>query len=76
MFSPDPAFSPHVLGDTERLATRRGLKRLDEIGNLCGGCSLTVPTGTPSVGLSLIAPPMDEARLLRIGAAVERALAG
>ena len=45
------------------------------IGNLMGLCGLTLPTGAASCGLSLLAPPMDEARLLRMGAAVELALA-
>lgn len=49
--------------------------RNTRIGNLSGGCVLTLPTGHPSVGISLLAPPHDEARLLRLGAAAEAALA-
>ncbi len=45
------------------------------MGNLMGGAGLTIPTGTPSAGLMFMAAPMDEARLLRIGAAGEAALA-
>lgn len=56
---------------TENLMTLRNTR----IGNLFGGCALTLPTGTPSVGISLMAPPMDEARLLRLGVAAEAALA-
>ncbi|MEM6358146.1 MAG: amidase family protein, partial [Pseudomonadota bacterium] len=42
--------------------------------NLLGLSAITVPTGTPHAGLMLIGPPMDEARLLAAGAAVEAAL--
>ena len=44
------------------------------MGNLMGGAGMTLPTGTPSVGLMMIGTPMGEERLLRIGAAVERVL--
>ncbi len=43
------------------------------IGNLMGLAGLTVPTGTPSVGLLLQGP--SEEKLLRIGIGIERALA-
>jgi len=49
--------------------------RNTRVGNVMGGCALTLPTGTPSCGLSLMAPPMQEDRLLRLGIAAERALA-
>ena len=45
------------------------------IGNLLGLPVLTLPTGLPSTGLSLMGPAMGEERLLRLGAAAERALA-
>ncbi|MDW4498349.1 amidase family protein [Sulfitobacter sp. D35] len=45
------------------------------IANLMGLCALTLPTGTPSCGITLMAPPDMEAALLRIGAAAEAALA-
>ena len=48
--------------------------RNTRIGNLMGLCALTLPTSQPSCGISLMAPPGDEARLLRLGAAAERAL--
>ena len=48
--------------------------RNTRIGNLFGLCVLTLPTGHPSCGISLMAPPHQEERLLRLGAAVERAL--
>ncbi len=43
------------------------------IGNLMGLAGLTIPTGTPGVGLLLQGP--SEEKLLRIGVAAERALA-
>jgi len=48
--------------------------RNTRIGNMLGLCALTLPTGTPSAGVSLMAAPMAEERLLRIGAAAEAAL--
>jgi aspartyl-tRNA(Asn)/glutamyl-tRNA(Gln) amidotransferase subunit A len=44
-------------------------------GNLMGLCGLTLPTGVPSCGILFNAAPMAEARLLRMGAAAEAALA-
>jgi len=55
----------------ENLMTLRNTR----IGNLMGLCALTLPTGTPACGLTLMAPPGAEARLLRLGAAAEAALA-
>lgn len=55
---------------TENLLTLRNTR----IGNLFGLCVLTLPTGTPSVGISFMAAPMAEDRLLRLGSAAERAL--
>jgi aspartyl-tRNA(Asn)/glutamyl-tRNA(Gln) amidotransferase subunit A len=48
--------------------------RNTRIGNLLGLCGLTVPTDTASCGLLLNGPPSGEAALLRLGAAVTRAL--
>ncbi len=48
--------------------------RNTRIGNLMGLCVLTLPTSQPSCGISLMAAPGAEARLLRLGAAAERAL--
>ncbi|PKP74820.1 MAG: amidase [Alphaproteobacteria bacterium HGW-Alphaproteobacteria-6] len=48
--------------------------RNTRIGNLMGLCALTLPTGIPSAGISLMAPPGAEERLLRLGAAAEAAL--
>ena len=49
--------------------------RNTRIGNLMGACALTLPTGFPSCGLMVTCPPMQERHLLRLGAAVENALA-
>ena len=56
---------------TENLLALRNTR----IGNLMGACSLTLPTGIPSCGLMLVCPPMQEHRLLRLGSAVENAMA-
>ena len=48
--------------------------RNTRIANLMGLCALTLPTGTPSCGISLMAAPMAEEHLLRLGAAAEAAL--
>ncbi|WP_417525059.1 amidase [Marinovum sp.] len=55
---------------TENLLTLRNTR----IGNLMGGCGLSLPTGVPSCGLQMLAPPWAEERLLRLGVAAERAL--
>lgn len=48
--------------------------RNTRIGNLMGSAVLTLPTGVPATGISFMGLPMSEERLLRIGAAAERAL--
>lgn len=55
---------------TENLLSLRNTR----IGNLMGLCALTLPTSEPSCGISLMAAPGAEDRLLRLGAAAERAL--
>lgn len=55
---------------TENLLALRNTR----IGNLMNTCTLTLPTSQPSCGISFMALPMTEARLLRLGAAAERAL--
>lgn len=49
--------------------------RNTRIGNLMDVTALTLPTDTPSCGIMFNAPAGDEARLLRLGAAAEAALA-
>lgn len=56
---------------TENLLTLRNTR----VGNLMGLCALTLPTGTPSCGVQLLAAPNTEEALLRLGAAAEAALA-
>lgn len=48
--------------------------RNTRIGNLFGLCVLTLPTAQPSCGISFMAPPFAEERLLRLGMAAEAAL--
>ncbi len=48
--------------------------RNTRIANLMGGAALTLPTGVPSCGIMFVSPPMNEERLLRLGAAAEAVL--
>ena len=66
----DRLLSDHDFYVTENLLALRNTR----IANLLDLCALTLPTGTPSAGLMIMAPPMDEARLLRIGSAIEKIL--
>jgi aspartyl-tRNA(Asn)/glutamyl-tRNA(Gln) amidotransferase subunit A len=74
--------SPILPPDANRLMTDDGYYvtenllslRNTRIGNLMGVCTMTLPTSQPSCGISLMCPPGQEARLLRLGAAAERAL--
>ncbi|WP_375280698.1 amidase family protein, partial [Pseudooctadecabacter sp.] len=49
--------------------------RNTRVANLMGGASIAVPTGVPSVGLLINGPAGSDARMLRIAASVEAALA-
>ncbi|MFT7592919.1 MAG: aspartyl-tRNA(Asn)/glutamyl-tRNA(Gln) amidotransferase subunit A [Paracoccaceae bacterium] len=62
--------SDHDYYVTENLLSLRNTR----IGNLMGLCTLTLPTGVPSCGISLMAAPNTEEALLRLGAAAEAAL--
>lgn len=53
---------------TENLLTLRNTR----IGNMLGLCALTLPTATPSAGISFMGAPGAEEALLRIGAAAEQ----
>ena len=55
---------------TENLLSLRNTR----IGNMLGLCALTLPTSQPSCGISFMAGPGQENRLLRLGSAAERAL--
>lgn len=48
--------------------------RNPNLANLLGLCALTLPTGVPACGVMAMAPGGADARLLRLGAAMERAL--
>ena len=65
-----------VAADTEFYVAENLLAlRNTRIGNLVDFCGLTLPTGQPSCGILLNCPARQEERLLRLGAAAERALA-
>ena len=67
----DALEADHAYFAAENLMALRNTR----IGNLMGGCALTLPTGEPGCGISFLAPPMEEARLLRLGAGAEVVLA-
>ncbi len=56
--------------------TERNLLTLrnTRVGNLMGSCAVTLPTGIPSVGITLMGQPMQEERLLRLARGAELAL--
>ena len=58
-------------GRNNRLAGRN-----TRIANLMELPALTLPTGVPSVGAMLLGKPFEEAKLLRLGKALEAGLAG
>lgn len=73
-----PGLPPNVaklaeLGDYYKQANLRALNNT-RVGNLMGLCALTLPTGVPSCGISLLGKPFKEEALLRIGVAAEAAL--
>lgn len=74
-----PNLPPHVgrLIADQAAFNRENLLALrnTRIANLMGLCALTLPTGAPSCGISALAPAGAEGRLLRLGAAMEAALA-
>ena len=71
-----PPNAARLLSDDSYYKTENLLAlRNTRIGNLMDLTSLTLPTKTPSCGIMLNAPKFAEARLLRIGKAVEAALA-
>ena len=60
-------------GDYYKEANLRALNNT-RVGNMMGLCALTLPTGVPSCGISLMGRPFGEEALLRIGKAAEDAL--
>ncbi|MEZ5686670.1 MAG: amidase family protein [Paracoccaceae bacterium] len=69
---PDAArlLSDRAYFEAENLLALRNTR----IANVLGLCALTLPTGQPMTGISLMAAPMAEDRLLRLGHAAEAAL--
>jgi aspartyl-tRNA(Asn)/glutamyl-tRNA(Gln) amidotransferase subunit A len=76
--------SPILPPDIERLLSdheyfiRENLLALrnTRIGNLMGLCGLTLPTDTPTCGITALCEPFAEAKLLRLGAAMEGVVRG
>jgi len=70
-----PPDAQRLLSDDSYYVTENLLAlRNTRIGNLMGLCAVTLPTGTPSCGLMLMAGPGEENRLLRLSVAAETAL--
>lgn len=70
-----PPHSNRLMTDQDYYITENLLSlRNTRIGNLMGLAVLTLPTSQPSCGVSFMAPAFEEGRLLRLGAAAERAL--
>ncbi len=70
-----PPDAERLLTDPAYFATENLLAlRNTRIGNIFGLCVLTLPTGLPATGISLMAAPGSEDRLLRLGMAAEAAL--
>lgn len=67
----DRLISDHDYYVTENLMALRNTR----IGNLMGACGLSLPSGAPSVGVQVLGAPFGEGRLLRLGVAMEAALA-
>ena len=74
--------SPILPPDIERLMSdheyfiRENLMALrnTRIGNLMGLCGLTLPTDTSTCGITILCDPFAEAKLLRMGVAMESAI--
>ena len=62
-----------ALGDVFKAANLLTLRNT-RVGNLMGLSVLTLPTGVPSCGISLMGKPFGEEALLRVGVAAEEAL--
>ena len=67
----DRLLADHSYFTSENLLALRNT----HVGSLLGLCAISLPTGIPCCGLMAMAPGGEDARLLRIGAALERALA-
>lgn len=70
-----PPDAARLLSDPAYFAAENLLAlRNTRIANIFGLCALTLPTGEPMCGISLMGKPMQEEALLRLGMAVEAAL--
>jgi aspartyl-tRNA(Asn)/glutamyl-tRNA(Gln) amidotransferase subunit A len=73
-----PILPPHanrlMTDDAYYVAENLLALRNTRIANLLGLCAITLPTGEPSCGISLMGPANGEARLLRCAAAAEAVL--
>ncbi len=78
IFPTSPILPPNtqrLINDTDYYKSENLMAlRNTRIGNMLGLCGLTLPTGVPSCGILFNGAPGTDARLLRLGAAAERAL--
>lgn len=71
-----PPNQDRLLSDSDYYTAENLLAlRNTRVGNLMDQAGLTVPTAVPSAGLMVLTPAFSEERLIRIGAAIETALA-
>ena len=71
-----PPNARRLLVDQDYFVTANLLAlRNTRIANMLNLCALTLPTSQPSCGITLMAGPRQDNRLLRLGLAAERALA-
>ena len=71
-----PPNARRLLVDQDYFVTANLLAlRNTRIANMLNQCALTLPTSQPSCGITLMAGPGQDNRLLRLGLAAERALA-
>ena len=68
-----PGYASGPLGSTATLVCNLG-SAAGAAANLMGVPALTLPTGLPMTGITLLGRPMGEEKLLRLAAAAERAL--
>ena len=70
-----PPDAQRLLDDHDYYVTENLLAlRNTRIGNMFGLCGVTLPTGQPSCGISFLAGPGQEERILRLTSAAERCL--
>ena len=71
-----PPNTARLLSDDDYYVSENLLAlRNTRIANLMGTCALTLPTGVPSCGITLMGQPFQERRILRLGLMAEAALA-